>query len=237
MSIYHSCVIFYFFFLSTSIVLSRPEPFLSLHSFKLRIFDPPSDISPGNPCLSACTSFSEASSSAECAHCCRTVQHEVPWNCPNENEVEKDGNHNQVAACCFGNWSSHCWDKYSVDNHFHSCSACCGVCSDSLGACGECHSEDPDSCYCGGCVNKSGDLCWKMDENCTCPYSFRVEEFLLMTYAIFLFIVFVCMCSIVIMSFIWLFNWAFTNDSPQVELRNEVHNEMQQTEIPLVEQN
>ena len=133
----------------------------------------------GNPCVSFCDDDGGGDPSSQaCATCCRTVEHEIPWNCDlledegelkQGEEVEETRRYvspapwvasflatstatqadDAVAASCAGDWQPEWWNVPSADNLGHACSMCCGECSDSFNGCGNC--AQTGECSCGGC--------------------------------------------------------------------------------------
>ncbi len=69
---------------------------------------------------------------AECAMCCRTARHHIPWNCPGpvgphgDRHPLADAHNGQASACCNGEWNAACWNTPSADNYEHSCDMCVG---------------------------------------------------------------------------------------------------------------
>lgn len=203
--------------------------FLTVYQIS-RVIENPSQPLPhrpslGNPCISACLS---SPSSLECAQCCRTVRHEVPWNCPKQGESEsmkqqqmKD-KEEEAAACCFGNWSAHCWDTPSALNHFHPCVTCCGDCSTVFSGCGHCSSQD--TCYCGGCVDENGKECSQKSSACYCPYSSAsyTDDFILISVTIFFFAIPIAIVVFLVYASCWICRKCAQVEEPQTTIELNV---------------
>ena len=123
----------------------------------------------GNPCLSVCDlAHGGNPASSECGLCCRTVRHEIPWHCDDED---------QAAPSCKGPWRARWWDIMSKENFMHPCAACCGDCSTGVGGCGPC-VRGRDNCQCGDC-HLEGDesiSCDSENATCVCPHAHQKES-------------------------------------------------------------
>jgi len=135
-----------------------------------------------NPCISQCV---DDPTSEACAECCTSVSHEVDWKCYLVNSPES------VKCCDKENWDPECWDHPSESNNFHSCSMCCGECSDAFGGCGGCPDLEGDfSCgdfeeeyqasrhKCELCDNKCSEYCLNIgDEKYKTHYDISTNGF------------------------------------------------------------
>jgi hypothetical protein len=72
---------------------------------------------PGTPCQNFC----DDAASLGCQACCRTVTHEIDWECGAT--ASSPG----TASCCDGAWEPECWNVASAANHNHACNQCISV--------------------------------------------------------------------------------------------------------------